>query len=300
MEQAKDKISIEALGFNERDLHDEINDYKQQLESGKVPELPTDISLRVELARIPYDPDRYLDMGDYSDIDIVRALLDGHIIIYPFNHDQLNPASYNFVLGEHAYAINTQTGGFYNMFDEDDIASHYEYVQATTHQEWSAANKGATWRNIPPDTPIFVLRPHQQYLNHSHEYIGIRPPGNSSMYARSTTGRNTIFVCKDAGLGDPGYINRWTVETENGRGQTVAIPVGYPIGQFVFTGTGKVGKSYELRGSYQKGSSLTGELAAWQPELMLPKARYDQISPLIPIAEGEVVKLRSEHGENSR
>ncbi len=262
-------------------IRNEVQEYKSSLKSGWGDvELPEDISLRVELAEIEYDPNKYLNRGVYSNLDIKEALLDGHIVIYPYSESQLNPASYNFVLGEHTYVIDTQLGTFHNMFDSQDIEKHYRKDQAISHKQWSAQNHGTKWENIPEDTPMFVFGPHQQNLNHSHEFIGIKGPGTTRMYARSTTGRNAIQVCRDAGLGDPGYINRWTVETENGRNQTTAIPVGYEVGQFVFEGTGRVAGSYEDTGSYQRSASLLDLIKDWKPEMMLPKARPDQIHQL--------------------
>jgi hypothetical protein len=55
------------------------------------------------------------------------------------------------------------------------------------------------------------------------------------MKARSTWGRNFITVCKCAGWGDVGYVNRWTMEIANSsRNKHIPLVVGRRIAQIVF------------------------------------------------------------------
>lgn len=72
------------------------------------------------------------------------------------------------------------------------------------------------------------------------------------MKARSSLGRNFIEVCKCAGWGDVGYINRWTMEiTNNSRYYSIPLVVGRRIAQIVFFDTEGTleGRSYELTGT---------------------------------------------------
>ena len=99
------------------------------------------------------------------------------------------------------------------------------------------------------------------------------------MQARSTWGRNGVAVCLDAGWGDPGYINRWTMEVYNmNEHESVVLPVGERIAQMVFYHTGPVEGEYSsLSGKYQttSESNLRQIISEWRPEQMLPRAYKD-------------------------
>ena len=98
------------------------------------------------------------------------------------------------------------------------------------------------------------------------------------MNARSSLGRNFINVCKCAGWGDVGYVNRWTMEISNAS-QHYIIPlvVGRRIAQLVFFETGPiVGGDYSATGKYQTSTKM-GELKKqWRPEMMLPRLWSDR------------------------
>jgi hypothetical protein len=112
------------------------------------------------------------------------------------------------------------------------------------------------------------------------EFIGIKAPGTSTMQARSTWGRNGVSVCLDAGWGDPGYINRWTMEIYNmNQHESVILPVGERIAQIVFYETGPVDSEYKnISGKYQSTDSedLEKLITKWRPEQMLPRAWKDK------------------------
>jgi len=133
---------------------------------------------------------------------------------------------------------------------------------------------------IPADHPIIVLEPGERILAHTHEFIGIRGDATSTMQARSTWGRNGVAVCLDAGWGDPGYINRWTMEIYNmNQRDAVILPVGERIAQIVFYATGPVNSEYsKLSGKYQTAAAdnLAELIKSWGPEQMLPRAYKDK------------------------
>jgi len=109
------------------------------------------------------------------------------------------------------------------------------------------------------------------------------------MHSRSTTGRIGVAACFCAGWGDPGYVNRWTMEINNlNENEYVPIPVGYRIAQIVFSMTGPVNVEYaKATGNYQSTSSndLAEIKRIWTPSQMLPRAYKDEIK-LPPVPEG--------------
>ena len=104
------------------------------------------------------------------------------------------------------------------------------------------------------------------------------------MQSRSTTGRIGVASCFCAGWGDPGYINRWTMEVNNlNENEYVPLPLYYRIAQIVFSATGPVGTEYsKATGKYQ---SVTAdryeELAAnWRPDAMKPRS-FNDVADLV-------------------
>ena len=220
-------------------------------------------------------------MGVYSNTQIKKALSTGHIVIYPYIEEYVNGSSVDVTLGEWYYRTERNTHrSIYNPFDEFDVQRHFDgALQAKPHKQWCDEHGLKTFANIPDDHPILVMRPGERILAHTHEFIGIKAPGTSTMQARSTWGRNGVAVCLDAGWGDPGYINRWTMEIYNmNQHHSVILPVGERIAQIVFYETGEVEGEYaNLSGKYQTVSenNLPGLISSWRPEQMLPRAYKD-------------------------
>ena len=221
-------------------------------------------------------------MSVYSNTQIEKALKDKHIVIEPFIKDHLAASSYDVTLGNWYYRTERPSeGGFYAPFDEAAVNGYFSGAkQADIHKDWAKKHGRRLFNNIPQDHPIIVLRPHERILAHTHEFIGIKAPGTSTLQARSTWGRNGIAVCLDAGWGDPGYINRWTMEIYNmNQHESVVLPVGERIAQMVFYDTGPVKSEYKkLSGKYQTSSSDSIEkvISGWKPEHMLPRAFKDK------------------------
>lgn len=221
-------------------------------------------------------------MAVYSNTRIKKAIETGHIVFHPFIADHIAGSSVDVTLGEWFYRTERPSeGGFYNPFDEDAVNAYFgAAMQAEIHEEWAKKHGRSLFKNIPPEQRIVVLRPKERILGHTHEFIGIKAPGTSTMQARSTWGRNGIAVCLDAGWGDPGYINRWTMEIYNmNEHESVVLPVGERIAQLVFYETGPVDLEYKkLSGKYQTtdSSDLQSIIADWKPEQMLPRAYKDK------------------------
>jgi dCTP deaminase len=87
------------------------------------------------------------------------------------------------------------------------------------------------------------------------------------MRTRSTVKRSGgLDVCGSAGLGDVGYIARWTMEIHNQSRNTIWLPVGGRICQFEIEYVGETLQEY--RGNY-------GQEEEWTPYCMLPSAKPD-------------------------
>ncbi len=168
---------------------------------------------------------------------------------------------------------------FYNPFDKIEVDRYFgEPQKARPLKDWREETGNQPPANIPLDHPVIILGPGERILAHTHEFIGILPPGTTSMQSRSTWGRNGISVCFDAGWGDPGYINRWTLEVYNlNQRHSIVLPVGERIAQIVFFHTGEVRGSYEsLSGKYNSSTNLDELVKNWTPESMLPRAYKDE------------------------
>ncbi len=221
-------------------------------------------------------------MGVYSNIEIKKAVKDGHIVFHPYQEKNIAGSSVDVTLGNWYYRTERPSeGGFYNPFDKQSVDNYFGgFQKAEIHKDWAKKHGRSLFVNIPADQPIIVLRPHERILAHTHEFIGIKAPGTSTMQARSTWGRNGVAVCLDAGWGDPGYINRWTMEIYNmNQHESVVLPVGERIAQVVFYDTGPVDLEYKkLSGKYQTADSdsIDSVIAAWEPSQMLPRAYKDK------------------------
>lgn len=229
-------------------------------------------------------------MGVYSNKDIKKAVENGHIIFLPYQPEHINGSSVDVTLGEYFYRTDRKSDfAIYNPFDKIEVDRYFGQPQkAITHAEWCKQTGSVPFANIPDDHPIIVLEPGERILAHTHEFIGIKPPGTTSMQSRSTWGRNGVAVCFDAGWGDPGYINRWTMEIYNlNQRHSVVLPVGERIAQIVFMETGEVEGSYDnLSGKYQTSDDLEKLMKDWSPEQMLPRAYKDVRMKPMEISNG--------------
>jgi deoxycytidine triphosphate deaminase len=220
--------------------------------------------------------------GVYSNIQIIQAIADGHIVFHPYTPEHIAGSSVDVTLGHWFYRTErAANSGIYNPFDEGEVNRYFDGpYSAEVHSIWAEKNGRKLFNGIPGDHQIIVLRPGERILAHTHEFIGIKAPGTSTMQARSTWGRNGVAVCLDAGWGDPGYINRWTMEIYNmNQHESVVLPVGERIAQIVFYHTGPVDGEYKkLSGKYQTAddTDLVKIIQDWRPEQMLPRAYKDQ------------------------
>lgn len=224
--------------------------------------------------------------GVYSNIEIEEAIKTGQIIFHPYQPKHINGSSVDVTLGQWFYRTDRiSPSTVYNPFDKQEVERYFgEPQKARPLKEWCQATGNNPPANIPEDHPVIVLEPGERILAHTQEFIGILPPGTTSMQSRSTWGRNGVAVCFDAGWGDPGYVNRWTMEIYNlNQRHSVVLPVGERIAQIVFMHTGEVSGDYQhLSGKYASSVKLDDLISAWEPSQILPKAWKDsRLNPLI-------------------
>lgn len=217
-------------------------------------------------------------MGVLSNKEIREHYETGNVIIDPLIPENINGSSVDVTLGEHFYATDPngdQYPKFFNPYDQDDVDRYFRYFPALPFAEHSKMQEVFGPREltgIPEDAKIIILRPGERVLGHTQEFIGIRE-GTTSMQAKSSMGRIGVAVCYDAGWGDPGYFNRWTMEIQNvNEHEHIPLVVGAPIAQIVFHQTGPVESEYsQLSGHYQTTSDLEELKELWKPEMMLPR-----------------------------
>jgi deoxycytidine triphosphate deaminase len=224
-------------------------------------------------------------MAVFSNIQIRNAVNDGHIVCVPFDDKHVSQASLDLTLGYWYYSldkINDRT--VYNPFDREDVERYFDGpYKALPHKQWADLNGFKLFRGIPEEHPIIVLKPGERILAHTHEFVGIRPPGACEVKSRSSMGRNGISVCFDAGWVDPGYINRITLEIYNlNNDESVVLPVGERIAQLIFHETGEVegnygaGRDGGFSGKYQQGTDVDDLIRVWTPDQMVPKSYLDK------------------------
>lgn len=217
-----------------------------------------------------------------SDKKILNALQDGTVVIEPFIRENLATSSYDVTLGEWFYREQPpkNTGDLYNIWSEE----HMRHVWGADKVERAVAAKEAfkkyrfDWDGIDPDDKVIMLRPGETILAHTNEFIGGRDSVTTMMKARSSMGRNFIEVCKCAGWGDVGYVNRWTMEiTNNSKNYIIPLVVGRRIAQIVFFETGPIlEKDYATTGKYQTSNDMNELKKSWTPEAMLPRLWSDR------------------------
>jgi dCTP deaminase len=189
---------------------------------------------------------------------------------------------------------STKTRGLYNPHDPEDIERYFgEPFVAQPLREQGHLKRAlgiSTLKGIDPEHPLIVLRPGERVLGHTHEFLGILPPGMGNIQAVSTSGRNGLTIAQDATLLNPGWVNRLVLEIKNeNEDEYLPLLVGTRIGQMTYHGTGPVEGTYGDSGSYQPASAddIEAIVGTWSPYDMRPKAKNPQMPPVIPgLAKG--------------
>ena len=214
-----------------------------------------------------------------SDKKILEQKNLGNIIIDPFKTSHLATSSYDVCLGEWY---------FREQRPDDHIHIYNIWHKPHTDRVWGTEAKKAglakdSFSNyesigLRPDDKIIMIEPGETILAHTEEFIGGRNMITTMMKARSSVGRNFIEICKCAGWGDVGYVNRWTMEiTNNSRFYTIPLIVGMRVAQIIFFETGeKLERDYTHTGKYQTDQNFEEVKASWKPSMMLPRLYKDR------------------------
>ncbi len=180
-----------------------------------------------------------------SDKRIVEERDAGRIIIDPFDQRQLGTNSYDCRLG-HWYFQPTKFSELIDFTDE--------------------AQERSFWGEPHYAEDAIIVKPGTTILGHTEEIVGARDGITTTMHARSSIGRSSLSVCKCAGVGDVGYVSRWTMEISNHSTCSIRIPIGIRICQIKFDFVGETLKEYH--GKY-------GQESEWTPYDMLPRLYSD-------------------------
>lgn len=212
-------------------------------------------------------------------------MAEGTIIILPFDERNLGNCSYDVSLGKYYYREGHPKESYtiYNPYNESEVYRVWgqDYSVAEPFSDWKMKNGNHTSlaSGIKDDDLVIWLAPGETILGHTNEYIGGKDTVTSMMKARSSTGRNFLTVCRCAGWGDVGYINRWTMEiTNNSRYYHIPLIVGRRLAQMAFFQVERIDEQddYHKKGKYQSTLDVNQLMRSWHPSTMLPKMYKDR------------------------
>lgn len=163
-------------------------------------------------------PFPYIRRMILSDVEILKGIDSGEIVIEPFNREKLGTNSYDVHLSK------------YLAIYEDEI------LDARKHNQVKEI--------IIPDEG-YVIQPGVLYLGVTEEYTETHA-AVPFLEGKSSVGRLGIDIHATAGKGDVGFCNTWTLEISCVH--PVRIYAGMPVGQLIyFTVQGEIERYYNKK-----------------------------------------------------
>ena len=201
----------------------------------------------------------------------------GNIVMDPFDESRVNNSSVDVTLGENFYKLTPSAGKIFNPYSEA-MAMHWRPIVAKKLKDHhDTARGGIEFENIDPEERVYFIAPGESLLGHTQEFIGGYENITTMMKARSSIGRHFIEVCKCAGWGDIGYVNRWTMELTNTSPCIIPLVVGRRIAQIIFYRTeGNDDYTKQQDSKYSNTKDVEKLKAEWTPKAMLPKMWLDR------------------------
>lgn len=223
-----------------------------------------------------------------GDADIVGARAIGQLVIEPFDKANLGSDTYDVRLGEFYYTergivdpgIGTkfQSERVYNPLDKLNVVRVWgQPKRASRYQSSDEAPPEVELVGFKSTDRVIWLAPGATILGHTIEFIGGVQGLTTKMYARSSVGRSMVGVCKCAGKGDVGYINRWTMEiTSFSQHHWIPLKVGMRIAQIEFVKVQGAVSRYDATRKYQNSTDIEQVMQSWVPDMMLPRLHMDK------------------------
>lgn len=209
---------------------------------------------------------------------ILQHMKEGSIVIDPFKPENLRTVSYDVTLGPNFFRSQIHNSHFlYNPFDEETVRKYWGKPKKAERAYKVFEMERRIPSNVNPNDLVIVFAPGELILGHTKEFIGGRIKATTMMKARSSIGRSGFTVCKCAGWGDLGYINRWTMEIKNELQTYNFLIVGRSVAQLAFFEVDPLDDDYsEDSGKYQTSTDLATLKRTWTPDAMLPKLWLDR------------------------
>lgn len=170
-----------------------------------------------------------------SDVDILKAVHDGQIVIKPFNEAQLQLASYDVTLGNEFEVVDR------HQIEASDPARK---IYPTTR------------KIIIADDGEFVLHPGENVLGKQREFIGVDNQHLILLSGKSSLARIGLVVHNTAMLFNPGHHFYPTFELVNSSNIPIILRPGMQVAQLIFAKLiSPTSKSYEEVGRFDGENS---------------------------------------------
>ncbi len=196
-----------------------------------------------------------------SSNEILQAIQDGKLIIDPFIPENLGPNGYDVTLDPRYWTFrDIHYKNLYNgrptvvdlrdpnMLDLDDL---YELRDAREGEYKDA----------------FTIEPFRFYLCNTVETVGTPHTGSGEDLVAFFRTRSTIARLGKTydltGMGDIGFVSKWTLEVFNASPLEYIMPINGRIGQVIFFRSGDTDRPYKGR--------YSTEDTVWSPRNMLPR-----------------------------